>query len=57
MKKRSRLPRRPIPPMAIYEPLQPIYLIKRMVIDDKAIPTKLADDRSELAVVLLFGGK
>ena len=43
--------------MAIYEPLQPIYLIKRMVIDDKAIPTKLADDRIELAVVLLFGGK
>ena len=57
MKNRSRLPKRPIPPMAMYEALHPTSLIRRIVIEDRAIPAKLAEDRIELAVVLLSGGK
>lgn len=43
--------------MAMYEALHPTSLIRRIVIEDRAIPAKLAEDRIELAVVLLSGGK
>ena len=50
-------PRRPAPPITIYDALHPILLIRRIVIDERAIPTKLADERTAFAVDLLSGGK
>jgi hypothetical protein len=57
IEKAARAPRRPKPPMVQYDALQPIFLIKIIVIDDRAIPTKLAPDSIELAVLLLSYGK
>jgi len=47
----------PIAPIHLYEFYHPIFLISRMVIEERAIPRKLAADRNELAVVLFSGGK
>jgi len=47
----------PIPPIVLYEFYHPTFLINKIVIDEIAIPRKLAADRNELAVVLFSGGK
>ena len=53
----AKTPKIPNAPIAQYEYLHPIYLIINTVIEDNAIPTILAEDRMEFAVVLFSGGK
>lgn len=53
----ARAPNKPMAPIVKYELLQPIFLIKRIVIEDNAIPTKLALESTALAVLLLSAGK
>ena len=50
-------PRRPKLPITQYDALHPIFFIKIIVIDERAIPIKLAPDRIEFAVLLLSYGK
>ena len=50
-------PKNPSDAVAMYDYLHPIFLMSRMVIDDRAIPIKFPDEIIELAVLLLSCGK